>query len=105
VLPTPVNSVQRQTIFALAERHRLPAMYPFGFHAREGGLVAYGFDAIELFRRAGPYVMRILSGEKPANLPVQAPTKYELVVNLRAARALGLTIPPAILARADDVIE
>jgi putative ABC transport system substrate-binding protein len=105
ILPTPINSVQRQTIFALAEKHRLPAIYPFAFHARERGLVAYGFDAVDLFRRAGPYVARILAGEKPGNLPVQAPTKFELVVNLKAAAALGLTIPPSLLARADEVIE
>jgi putative ABC transport system substrate-binding protein len=105
VLPTPINSVQRQAIFALAERHRLPAVYPFGFHARDGGLMAYGFDAVDLFRRSGAYVARVLGGEKPGNLPVQAPTKFELVINLKAARSIGLTVPPSLLARADEVIE
>jgi putative ABC transport system substrate-binding protein len=105
VLPNPINSVERQSIFALAERHRLPAIYPFAFHARDGGLAAYGFDAQDLFRRAGPYVARILTGEKPGDLPVQAPSKYELVLNLKAARAIALDVPPPLLARADEVIE
>lgn len=105
VLPNPINSVERRSIFALAERHLLPAIYPFAFHARDGGLAAYGFDALELFRRAGPYVARIIAGEKPGNLPVQAPTKYGLVLNLNAARAIKLEIPPTFLARADEVIE
>jgi putative tryptophan/tyrosine transport system substrate-binding protein len=105
VLPTPINSVQRQRIFLLAAQHRLPAIYPFAFHARDGGLIAYGFDSLDLFRRAGPYVARILNGEKPNDLPVQAPSKFNLVVNLRTARALGLSIPPTLLARADEVIE
>lgn len=105
VLPNPINSVERRSIFALAERHRLPAIYPFAFHARDGGLAAYGFDALDLFRRAGPYVARILGGEKPGDLPVQAPTKYGLVLNLKAARAIELEIPPTFLARADEVIE
>lgn len=105
VLPTPINSVQRQRIFGLAEKHRLPAMYPFAFHARTGGLIAYGFDSIDLFSRAGPYVARILSGEKPGDLPVQAPVKFELAVNLKTAKTLGLTVPPTLLARADEVIE
>jgi putative ABC transport system substrate-binding protein len=105
VLPTPVNSVHRDRIFALTAQHRLPAMYPFAFHARSGGLIAYGFDGVDLFRRAGPYVGRILNGEKAGDLPVQAPTKYEMVVNLRTAKALGIEVPPALLARADEVVE
>lgn len=80
-------------------------MYPFAFHARGGGLIAYGFDAVDLFRRTGPYLARILNGEKPGDLPVQAPTRFELVVNLNAAKALGLTVPNSLLARADEVIE
>ena len=86
-------------------QHRLPAIYPFSFFAKEGGLIAYGFDNIDLFKRAAPYVARILDGEDAGALPVQAPTKFELIVNLRTAKALGLTIPPALLARADEVIE
>jgi putative ABC transport system substrate-binding protein len=105
VLPTPNNSVQRELIFRFAVQHRLPVIYPFAFHARSGGLVAYGFDAVDLFKRAGPYASRILNGEKPGELPVQQPTKFELVVNLKTAKSLGLTIPPSLLARADEVIE
>jgi putative tryptophan/tyrosine transport system substrate-binding protein len=104
-LPTPVNSVQRAQIFALATRHRLPAVYPFSFHARGGGLLSYGFDSVDLFKRAAPYVARILNGDKPGDLPVQAPTKFELVINLKAARAIGLEVSPTLLSRADEVIE
>jgi len=89
----------------LAAHHRLPAIYPFAFHAREGGLVAYGIDQVDQWRSAATYVDRILRGTKPADLPVQQPTKYELVINLKTARALGLTVPPTLLARADEVIE
>ena len=105
VLPTTINSIQRERIISLAARYQLPAIYPFAFHARSGGLIAYGFDSVDLFRRAAPYVARILGGEKAGDLPVQAPTKFELVVNLKVARALGLVMPPALLARADEVIE
>jgi putative ABC transport system substrate-binding protein len=80
-------------------------VYPFAFHARTGGLIAYGFDSVDLFRRAGPYVGRILHGEKPGDLPVQAPVKFELAVNLKTAKSLGLSVPPTLLARADEVIE
>ena len=89
----------------MAAHHRLPAIYPFGFHAREGGLVSYGIDQIDQWRRAATYVDRILRGTNPANLPVQQPTKYELVINLKTARALGLEVSPMLLGRADEVIE
>jgi hypothetical protein len=83
----------------------VPAIYPFGSHAKEGGLVAYGVELNDLFRQAATYVDRILKGEKPADLPVQAPTKYELIVNLKTAKSLDLTVPASLLARADEVIE
>jgi putative ABC transport system substrate-binding protein len=95
----------RQLITALAARHRLPAIYPYRFFVAVGGLVSYGPDRVEPFRRAAAYVDRILKGEKPGDLPVQAPTKYELIINLKSAKALGLTIPQSLLATADEVIE
>jgi putative ABC transport system substrate-binding protein len=95
----------RDLIITLAARHRLPAVYPYRFFATGGGLISYGPDTIGPFRQAAGYVDRILKGEKPADLPVQAPTKYELVVNLKTAKALGLTVPDTVLARADEVIE
>ena len=95
----------RAAIIAAAARHRVPAIYPFAYFAADGGLAAYGTDVRDLWRRAASYIDRILRGEKPADLPVQAPTKFELVINLKTAKALSLNIPAMLLARADEVIE
>ena len=92
-------------IITLAARHRLPAVYPYRYFVAAGGLISYGPDIFDLYRRAAGYVDRILKGEKPADLPVQAPTKYQLAINLRTAKALGIEVPPMLLARADEVIE
>jgi putative tryptophan/tyrosine transport system substrate-binding protein len=105
VLPTAVNNLHRDRIISLAATHRLPAVYPFPPYTSSGGLVSYGINTVDVFRRSASYVDRILRGEKPADLPVQAPTKYELVINLKTARALGLEVPPTVIARADEVIE
>jgi len=98
-------AARRDVIIGLASRHKLPAVYPFRYYAVDGGLMSYGPETHDPIRRAAGYVDRILKGEKPADLPVQAPTKYELVINLKTAKALGLDVPPTLLARADEVIE
>ena len=105
VLPDISMTNYREAIVALAARHHVPAIYPFRFFAASGGLMSYGTDVAEVFRRAAAYVDRIFKGEKPGDLPVQAPTKYELVINLKTAKTLGLTVPPTLLALADEVIE
>jgi putative tryptophan/tyrosine transport system substrate-binding protein len=105
IMPAAVNSANRDLIYAMAERHRLPAIYPFVFQARGGGLLAYGFDTVDQFRRAADYVGRIIAGQSPAELPVQAPVKFNLVLNLKAAKAIGLTFPTALLLGANEVIE
>jgi putative ABC transport system substrate-binding protein len=96
---------RRDLIIELADRLHVPAIYPYRYYVTAGGLICYGPDAIEPFRLAAGYVDRILKGEKPANLPVQTPTKYDTVINLKTAKALGLTVPPSLLATADEVIE
>jgi ABC-type uncharacterized transport system substrate-binding protein len=105
VLPDVSTAQHRDQIIALAAQHRLPAIYPYRYFAVSGGLISYGTDVADVFRRAAGYVDRIFKGEKPGDLPVQAPTKYETVVNLKTARALGLDRSPMLLARADEVIE
>ena len=103
--PSASASVQRNLIVTLAARHKLPAVYPFRYIVTIGGLLSYGPDLVDQFRLAAGYVDRILKGATPADLPVQAPTKYELVINLKTAKALGLEVPTSLLARADEVIE
>jgi putative ABC transport system substrate-binding protein len=105
VLPDVTTANHRDLIIALAARHRLPAIYPYRFYAVSGGLISYGSDVADVFRRAAAYVDRILKGEKPGDLPVQAPARFETVVNLRTAKALGLDSSPMLLARADELIE
>jgi ABC-type uncharacterized transport system substrate-binding protein len=105
VVPSAFMTTHRELVIGAAARDRLPAVYGYSYYAASGGLVSYGFDVRDLFRRAASYVDRILKGAKPADLPVQAPVKFELVVNLRAARVIGVTVPPAVIARADEVIE
>jgi putative ABC transport system substrate-binding protein len=101
----PLAAVHRKLIIGQAARHKLPAVYAIKYMAAAGGLLSYGLDFVDQYRRAAGYVDRILKGEKPADLPVQAPSKYELVINLKTAKALGLTMPTTLLATADEVIE
>jgi ABC-type uncharacterized transport system substrate-binding protein len=105
VTGSPSGTVHRNLIIALAARNKLPAVYPFRFFVTAGGLISYGPDFVDQYQRAAGYVDRILKGEKPADLPVQAPTKYELVINVKTAKALGIDMPASVLARADEVIE
>ena len=103
--PDATMVVHRNLIVELSIRHKLPAVFPFRFFVVAGGLMSYGIDFIDVFRQAGSYVDRILRGAKPADLPVEAPTKYETILNLKTAKTLGLTVPPTLLVRADEVIE
>ena len=103
--PNQVTNAHREAVAEVVARHRLPALYPDRFFVALGGLMSYGADLIEMDRRAMSYVDRILKGEKPADLPVQVPTKYELTINLKTAKAMGLTIPETLLATADEVIQ
>ncbi len=105
VLPSPISVVHREPIVALAARHRLPAVYGFSIFVKSGGLASYGVDTTDLYRRPAQYVDRILKGARPADLPVQQPAKFELVVNLKTAKALGLDVPLILQQRADEIIE
>jgi len=105
VFPNPITNGHRELIINLAANHRLPAMYAFRYFATGGGLMSYGINVVDLYKRAAVYVDRVLRGAKPADLPVQQPTKFELVINLKTAKSLGLYVPPALLATADEVIE
>jgi len=105
VAPSPVNTVNRLRLIELANSKRLPAIYPFRFYVRDGALIAYGFNAADQFRRAAAYVDRILKGEKAGDLPVQAPSLFELGINVRVAREIGLTVPQALLISADEIVE
>jgi putative ABC transport system substrate-binding protein len=105
VLASPITTVHRTVVVELAARHRLPAIYPYRADVVSGGLMSYGTDPVDQYRRAASYVDRILRGAKPADLPVEQPNRFELVINLKTAKALGLMVPESILVRADKVIE
>ena len=104
-MPDAFTFAHRAPIISAAARNNVPAVYGFSYYARDGGLLSYGGDQVDLFRRAASYVDRILRGAKPGDLPVQFPTKFEMVVNLKTAKALGLAVPPSIMLRATEVIE
>jgi putative tryptophan/tyrosine transport system substrate-binding protein len=104
-LPSPIVTVNRERIVAQTNTRRLPAIYPYAYFAKSGGLVSYGIDIVDLYRRAAPYIDRILHGARAGELPVQQPTKFELVINLKTAKGMGLNVPETLLARADEVIE
>ena len=104
-MPDIFTVAHRAPIILAAARHNVPAVYDLSAYARDGGLLSYGPDLVDNWRRAASYVDRILRGEKPGDLPVQFPTKFEMVINLKTAKTLGLTVPPSLLARADEVIE
>jgi putative ABC transport system substrate-binding protein len=105
VLPGPQSITHRSHIAAVAVRHKLPAVFPYRYFVTSGGLICYGPDELEQYRQAATYIDRILKGEKPADLPVQSPTKYETVLNLKTAKTLGIAVPPTLLSRVDEVIE
>ena len=104
-MPDTFTGIHREQIVSLGARYRLPTVYPFRWFADIGGLLSYGIDSDDMFRRAASYVDRILKGAKPADLPVQAPSQYQLVINLKTAKALGFTVPQTLLVTADEVIE
>jgi putative ABC transport system substrate-binding protein len=105
VIQSPMFAAQRQAIITLAAQHNVPTIYEWGVYVASGGLMSYGANLLDEFRRAAPYVDKILKGAKPADLPVEQPTKFELVINMKTAKALGLTIPQALLLRANQVLE
>jgi putative tryptophan/tyrosine transport system substrate-binding protein len=105
VPPDAITNVNQKLIIALSAQHRVPTVYPYRVWAVNGGLLSYGIDVVDHFRQATRYVVRILNGERPGDLPIQAPTEFKMVVNLKTAKALGLEVPATLLARADEVIE
>jgi putative ABC transport system substrate-binding protein len=105
VPPDIFNTTHREQIVSLAARHRLPAVYPYRYYVTGGGLISYGVELLELWRHAAEYVDRILKGARPGDLPITQPTRFQMIINLKTAKALGITIPPTLLARADEVIE